>query len=186
MGLLDVADLQAGPLTPEQALTQAEALVASTICPGLPGLDERTWELSVRLRDSPRAFGVPGFGQRRLGPDLLRYWPITGLISVVQDGVDLTSSCTFDTFSIRRDALAPEFGLLGALVVQFKTGWTADTLPDAVKQAVVLTANALLEAPPVGVKAERIEEHSITYDTEGRAGLPLVVKALLHPYQVLL
>ena len=70
--------------------------------------------------------------------------------------------------------------------VRFKTGWTAATVPAAVKQAVLLTAAAVLTAPDAGVKAEKIGEHSITYDTEGRAVLPLAASALLRPYQVLL
>lgn len=184
MPLLAAADLAPGPLTPEQALAQAEALVASAICPGLPGLSECTWELRVRLHPEPHAFGVPGFGRRRLGPDVLRCWPITGLVSVAQAGVDLTAECTFDAFSIRRDAQAPEFGAVGMLNVVFRTGWSAGTLPDAVRQAVLTTASGLLDAGPAGIKSEKIEDYAVTYDTEGRGALPPAALALLRPWQV--
>lgn len=185
MGLLSLSDVQPGPLTAEQALARAEVLVAQAICPGLPGLGVHTWEAQVRLGTEARPYGSPLYGRRRLGPSLLRYWPITGLLSVTQDGLDVTPNTTFDAFSIRKDTLAPEFTALGVITVTFQTGWTQGTIPPAIREAVALTLASLQDAPPEGVESERIGDHAIKYRAPepGSTGLSPAVLALLRPYR---
>jgi len=160
VGLLDVSDLE--PLDQKALLNRAETLVAQAICPQLTGLETQVWTAEVRIRNDLRAFGVPLYGKRRLGPEALRVWPITGLTSISQDGTDIKAECTFDRFSIRRDAFSPEFSPLGLIAVVFQTGWEAYELPEQIKEAVLLTLQTL-QATPVGIVSERIGDVQTTY-----------------------
>ncbi|WP_407570726.1 hypothetical protein [Deinococcus altitudinis] len=184
MPLLSTTDL-AAPLTPDQALARAETLVASAICPALPDLGVRQWAADYRIRNDDRALGIPLYGRRRLGPMILRYWPITGLTLVSQDGTDLTSQCAFDTFTVRRDALAPEFQPLSTVHVEFQTGWTAENLPHAVREAILLTAREI-QAVPEGVSSKRIGDVQVTFERSVSAsGIPAAAQTLIAPWRFL-
>lgn len=181
MPLLAASEL-AAPLTPEQILARAESLVASAICPALPDLGVHQWVAEYRIRNDDRALGIPLYGRRRLGPLVLRYWPITALTLVSQDGLDITGQCVFDTFTVRRDMLAPEFLPLSTVRVEFQTGWTADTLPTAIREAVLLTAREV-QAIPEGVLSERVGTIQTTYQrTAGESGLSPAARALVRPW----
>ncbi|GAA4015571.1 hypothetical protein GCM10022631_29620 [Deinococcus rubellus] len=183
MALLSASDLS-GELTPAQALSRAEANIAAAICPGLPDLSERTWVCEYRMRNDGRAYGLPLYGKRRLGPEVLHYWPITALVSVTQDGTDITGDCTFDTFSIRRDALSLEFAPLSLVVAIFKTGWPdGNSLPVSIQQAILLTGRNLL-ARPEGVVSEKLADWAQTYETQTGA-LQEEAQALLAPWTYL-
>lgn len=171
------------PLTPAEAAAQAETLIAHAICPDLPDLTPHPWQAQYRPRDTPRAYGVPAYGTRVIGPSLLRRWPITALTRVTVDGTDITASCTFDTFSVRRDVLAPEFGPLALVTVEFQTGWSPADLPAPILQAMRLTAQSLLTAPPLDVESEKIGDHSIKYRVPEASGIPAAAQALLAPYR---
>jgi hypothetical protein len=180
--LLSTTDL-AAPLSPDQVLARAEALVASAICPALPDLGVHQWAADYQIRNDDRALGIPLYGRRRLGPMVLRYWPITGLTVVSQDGLDLTSQCVFDTFTVRRDALTPEFLPLSTVHVEFQTGWTAQNLPAAIREAVLLTAREI-QAVPDGIVMEKAGDLQTQYArTAGPSGLPAAAFALLGPWR---
>ena len=181
MPLLTAAEL-AAPLSPEQVIARAEALVASAICPALPDLGVHQWAADYRIRNDDRALGVPLYGKRRLGPTVLRYWPITALSVVSQDGVNITDQCTFDTFTVRRDSLSPEFLPLSTVHVEFQTGWTADTLPVAIREAILLIAREV-QATPDGITSERLGDVQTTYArTAGPSGLPPGALSLIRPW----
>ncbi|GGO19530.1 hypothetical protein [Deinococcus humi] len=182
MSLLSVGDLVQTTPTPQQALDRAEALVAAALCPGLPDLAKREWVADYRMRNVQRGLGVPLYGKRRLGPEVLRYWPVTGLGSVTMDGVDRTAECIFDALSVRLDALASEFTPLSVVTVAFSTGWTAQELPNALRQAIVLTAEGLT-AQPVGIKAERLGDVETQYALPNADALPPGVLSLLAPWR---
>jgi len=182
--LLSTTDLTA-PLTPEQILARAEALVTSAICPALPDLGVRQWAADYRIRNDDRALGIPLYGRRRLGPAVLRYWPITGLTLVSQDGTDLTSQCIFDTFTVRRDALASEFLPLSTVHIEFQTGWTVQNLPVAIREAILSTAREI-QAVPDGIVMEKAGDLQTQYTrTDGPSGLPAAAFALLAPWRFL-
>lgn len=180
--LLGTLYLPGATPTPDEALSRAEALLASAICPALPSLSERTWQVEYRARNVQRGLGVPLYGRRHLGPSVLRYWPITSLVSVTQDGVDVTAQCVADTFSIRRDALSPEFEPLGLLTAVFKTGWTEQNVPPAIQEALLLTARAHLDNP-LGLRRERLGDADTEYGTPGAGGLPAAAHSLIAPWR---
>ena len=184
MPLLAPTDL-AAPLTPEQILARAEALVASAICPALPDLGVRQWAADYRIRNDDRALGIPLYGRRRLGPAVLRYWPVTGLTLVSRDGTNLTSECTFDAFTVRRDALASEFLPLSTVHIEFQTGWTAQNLPTAVREAVLLTARQI-QAVPEGISSKRLGDVQVTFErSAGASGISSAAEALIAPWRYL-
>lgn len=177
--LLALTDIT--PTGPQSSLERAEALVTSAICPALPTLEEQTWTAEYRMRNDARPYGLPLYGRRRLGPEVLRYWPITSLVSVSQDGTVL-DDCVFDAFSIRRDALSPEFLPLGVVSVVFRTGWAdVDDMPAAIRQAIILTHQEI-EASPLGVKMERLGDVQTEYGAASGTLSPQVMQ-LLAPWR---
>lgn len=180
MSLLAVSDIPAAT-DPAANLKRAEALVAAAICPALPGLSLLTWTVEYRARNDQRAYGLPLYGKSRLGPEVLRYWPITGLTSITQDGTVLTD-CTFDSFSIRRDALSQEFLPLSILSAVFTTGWAVpENMPEAIRQAVLL-AYQDISARPNGVSSERIGDVQTVYSGASTSLSPDVLR-LLAPWR---
>lgn len=180
MSLLAVSDIPAAT-DPAANLKRAEALVVAAICPALPGLGLLTWTAEYRARNDQRAYGLPLYGKSRLGPEVLRYWPITGLISISQDGTPLTD-CTFDSFSIRRDALSQEFLPLSIISVIFTTGWVdAASMPEAVKQAVLLTYQDIVNRPS-GLASKRIGDLQVTF-TSAESRLSADVLRLIAPWR---
>ena len=182
MGLLGAADLPAEPLSREAAITRAETLVAGWLCPGLPDLMKRQWTVETRLQEEARAYGVPLYGRRRLGPALLRRWPITALLELTEDGVDRLPGASFDTFSIRLNSSVGEFSPVSRLRVVFQTGWAQNNLPPAVREAVMLTARELLDIP-AGVKAERVGDVTQTY-LDAPLSPPEAARVLLAPWRL--
>ena len=182
MSLLAVSDIPAAT-DPAANLKRAEALVAAAICPALPGLGLLTWTVEYRARNDQRAYGLPLYGRSRLGPEALRYWPITGLTSISQDGVVLTD-CTFDTFSIRRDALSQEFLPLGILSAVFTTGWVdAASMPEAIREAVLLAYQDITNRPN-GVASKRIGDVQVTFSS-AQSSLSADVLRLIAPWRFL-
>jgi hypothetical protein len=180
VSLLAVSDIPAAT-DPAANLKRAEALVAAAICPALPGLGLLTWTAEYRARNDQRAYGLPLYGKSRLGPEVLRYWPITGLTSISQDGTPLTD-CTFDSFSIRRDALSQEFLPLSILNVVFTTGWAdAASMPEAVREAVLL-AYQDISTRPNGISSERIGDVQTVYSSAGTS-LSADVMRLIAPWR---
>ena len=68
--------------------------------------------------------------------------------------------------------------------VTYTSGWTADTLPDGIRQAVLLTATALAAGEGrEGITSERVGPVSRTYaDVAGTGTLPADARALLRPW----
>lgn len=68
-------------------------------------------------------------------------------------------------------------------IVTYTTGWTADTLPEAIKQAVLSVAGELAaQEARGGVTQERMGPVSYTYAAPAVAGLSDAALALLQPW----
>lgn len=68
--------------------------------------------------------------------------------------------------------------------VQYTSGWTADTLPEGIKQAVLQAATlGAATAETVGIKSESLGPRSITYaDTNTAGTVSADALALLRPW----
>ncbi len=164
------------PLSADQ-LALAEALVAAHL--GMPqGLKQRT------------DVGESGeIGSSGLIPLTCPAVSIQTLIvaGAAVAGV-LTSPRVIDVSSVVRPYLTG--GLLGTTyarlpyLVTYTSGWTAETLPAAIQQAILLTAEAgAARATRVGVTSERMGPVAYTYsDTAAVGSLPADAMTLLQPW----
>jgi hypothetical protein len=175
---LDLTEYQADPL--QAAVDRAVALVGAFICPGVPGvLEEKARTVTLRLADEPRAAFVPAQGTRRVSARRLGAWPVTALTSVTVDGVDVTSECSFNRFSVTR---ASGFSAASEIVVAFKTGYT--TLPTDLRTVILQLADTLTKNPD-GVKSERVGDVSTEYALPASpSGLPDWAATALDPYRL--
>ena len=185
MSLLTGADLTAyQTLSADQAVQAAVTRVEAFICPGVTGsLTEATRVRTFRLLDDPRAPLVPAFGTWRLSARRLGAWPITGLTSVTVDLVDATGDCAFTRFEVTRAQDKPPFLPQSVVSVAYRTGFGTIPLPEAIRQAVFMTADAL-QANPRGTQSETLGDATVRHAALDGNGLPPGVSDLLAPYRL--
>lgn len=157
-------------------LALAEALVAAEL--GLPDLAEQA---GVGESGEIGSSGLIALGR-----------PAVSIQSLVVAGAPvigvLSSPRTIDVSGAVRPYLTG--GLLGTTyarlpyLVSYTAGWTSGTLPDALRQAVLLTAQAgAAAAGRVGIKSESMGPVSRTYaDAASTGTLPADARALLRPW----
>lgn len=156
------------PLT-EQQIERAETLVAAHL-----GLDT--------LAETPRAQSgsVGGSGK------IFLTFPAVSIQALTLGGAP-AAGILATPFSIDVGSLGygnPWGSPYGsqAFTVQYTSGWTADTLPTPIRQAVLFTAGALAAADTrrAGVTSERMGPVAVTYsDTFTTGTLPQDVRNLL-------
>ena len=182
-GLITGEDLIAAQANSAQAaVDQALALVTAYICPDLGSLEVRERSWSGRIVDEDRAPLIPAYGRHRIGAYTLGVWPMTALVSVRIAEEDVTADCDWDAFSIRLSRLTRGFPPAALLEVEYVTGWAADDLPPAIRQAVLLTAQAI-QATAGGITGKRLRDVQVQYAASvALEGLPIAAQALLAPF----
>lgn len=163
------------PLT-DQHVAVAEALVAAHL--GMPqGLEQRT------------EVGESGeIGSSGLIPLTC---PAVSIQTLVVAGAAvagvLTSPRVIDVSSVVRPYLTG--GLLGTTyarlpyLVTYTSGWTAETLPATIQQAILLTAAAgAAAASRLGITSERMGPVAYTYADAARGSLTPDAQPLLQPW----
>ena len=157
-------------------LALAEALVSAEL--GLPDLTEQA---GVGESGEIGSSGLIALGR-----------PAVSIQSLVVAGAPvigvLTSPRTIDVSATIRPSLTG--GLLGtnyaplSYLVSYTAGWAAGTLPEGVRQAVLLTAQAgAAAAGRVGIKSESMGPVSRSYtDASSTGTLPADARVLLRPW----
>lgn len=166
----------AGNALTEAQLATAEALVAAEL--GLPDLTEQT--------------GVGESGEIGSSGLIVLNRPAVSIQSLIVAGAPgmgiLKSPRVVDVSGMVRPYLTGGFyGTTYArlpYIITYTSGWTADTLPDGIRQAVLLTATALAAgAGREGITSERVGPVSRTYaDVASTGTLPADARALLRPW----
>lgn len=167
---------QSSPTT--AALSAAVGLVEAYLCPDTPGvLTEAQRVATVRLVP-PCNVGY------MIGPEYLKAWPITGLVSVVVDGANITSQCSFDASSVRRGYAYGHFPQSTDIVITFTTGYTSSNIPAAIKSTVLALADRLIKTPD-GITSKALGDARITY-AEAARSLSDAEKQALAPFRVVM
>ncbi|MFC4426208.1 hypothetical protein [Deinococcus navajonensis] len=163
------------PLTDAQ-LASAEALIAARL--GLPSLQEET--------------GVGQMGEIGSSGLIPLERPAVSIQTLYVAGAAgiglLRTPWTVDVSGMVRPYLTG--GFLGTTyarlpyIITYTTGWTAETLPEGIRQAVLLTAaSGAAAAGRVGVTAERMGPVSYSYADAATVGsLGADALAFLQPY----
>jgi hypothetical protein len=197
-----LASAVALPTTPDDLTALAESIVASYLHPTLTYLVPKTTKtVNVRLWDTKlypsaswyRSSPAPIFSGSpilRVGPEILGLTPITELVSLFEDSIDLTTMCSFTKFAINLSQIDRSFGFdpLATLAITFKSGWdTAADVPPAILQAIRLTSLHLLSTARLDNALKRKNaDVEVDIDPNYRhsviAGIPKTALELLAPW----
>ena len=155
-----------------QQLAQAEAMVAAEL--GVTTLAERNVVESGRV----------GFS----GLIALRTGPCTAIASLTLSGAP-AAGVLETPWTVNTGNLASPYGfglsLYGPVMVPYTigytAGWTEETVPEQVRQAILMTAQMFESRPDLTVRSESEGPVSRSWDTV--QGLPSQVGTLLVPWQ---
>lgn len=117
----------------QQALNVAEALVAGYI--GAEGLEKKQYEETWHPRLDTRILATV-------------HGPVTGVLSVLVNGEDVSASTGYTYWSLR---LQRAIGNGDVAYATYEAGWAADTLPDRVTGAILMTAASVYARPDAGL-----------------------------------
>jgi hypothetical protein len=144
-------------------LEAAEAVVAAAV--GAPSLGERLVSEEQNVA-------------RSCGGLELSAGPLTSLVALSIDGEDCPEAAA-GPWWLR---VPGDFTRGSRVRVEYQAGWTTANLPDAVRQAVLLTAATLHARPDLTVRAERLGDLSRQHEPP-RTPLPAAATLLLAPYR---
>lgn len=171
----------------------AQTLIERIVCPDVPeGLAFTNRSVTLRLIDELPAPLVPSFGWNRVSARRLKAWPITGLTSVTVDGVDVTSSITWDRFGLERNTpYYQAFSPYSVITVAFSTGFKNDgaepKLPNALRQAITELAR-IVQISQNGLDSKKLGDAQVvwsnnSWDSNGSGlVLPATVRSLIAPW----
>ena len=150
------------------ALAAAELMVAAEL--GCPGLDVRQVVEAGTLGNS--------------GIIALRGGPCTAITALTLDGAP-AAGVLQSPWAVNLGGLASRStnGYARQYTISYTAGWTVETLPQQLRQAVIMTAQALEARPDPSLKSESEGPVSRTWDTA--QGLHPQVGALLNLWQPL-
>ena len=159
---------------------QAVAIISNLICPGVPdALTKKTRVVSFRWRESSTSgYLTPVLGGFNVTPNRLKAWPVTGLTSVTQDGVDITALCTFSRFTVTRID-GQRFADNALIVINFQTGFDQYgssgagivPIPYELVQAIAVAQAAIGETPFGNILSQRIGDVETSYQSDDTSGL---------------
>ena len=146
-----------------QAISAAEALVSSII--GIESLTEKSGvEESRNTLSCRKTMGV------KIGP--ISNISDIKVNSVSLDAADYIADIWFVDLN---EPMSKD----DSFYISYTAGYTAETLPDALKQSIILTGAMLFNKPDVGIKAESIGDYRAQYTSE----LPEPVLSMISFYK---
>lgn len=147
-----------------EALEAAEAMVAASL--GAATLDARTVAVTLTIaRGAARVLHLAD-------------GPATALDAVTIDGAGVTDGAIHGYWGLRRATGLPFVGTTAEVV--YTAGWSRQTLPAPVRQALLLTAASVHARADLTVTDERTAGVSLSYAADS---IPAVVLAMLAPYR---